>query len=138
MNYTLMGVSALTKPPTSKLFKLKQWLTLSDTAKHLSGICGEEVTEADILRLGLDKHLKLSVYFVNKTYARPGHWEHCSGDIRTSIEKLKSATPPIDEKTILTILAIAEKKHPKLEDNKVVTIEDIWDLPMLGGGKVRH
>ena len=49
----------------SKLFKLKKWLTIPETAKHLSIMFGEEVQEADVLRLGLDRHLKLSVNFVN-------------------------------------------------------------------------
>lgn len=60
------------EPKPSKLFKLKKWLTLNEAARHLSGICGEEVTVADILRLALDKHLRLSVNFVNHTSARPG------------------------------------------------------------------
>ncbi len=50
----------------SKLFKLKEWLTLPDAAKHLAIAFGEEVGEADVLRLALDGHLKLSVNFVNK------------------------------------------------------------------------
>ena len=44
---------------------LKEWLTVPDAAKRLSVIFGEEVTEADVLRLALDGHLKLSIYFVN-------------------------------------------------------------------------
>ena len=39
------------KPQASKLFNLKEWLTLDDAAKHLSIVFGEEVTRADILRL---------------------------------------------------------------------------------------
>lgn len=56
----------------SKLFKLKEWLTIPETAKHLSIMFGEEVTEADVLRLGLGKHLKLSVNFVNHGHAKRG------------------------------------------------------------------
>ena len=56
----------------SKLFKLKEWLTIPETAKHLSIMFGEDVTEADVLRLGLDRHLKLSVNFVNHAYAKRG------------------------------------------------------------------
>ncbi|MBU0485089.1 MAG: hypothetical protein KKB30_11330 [Proteobacteria bacterium] len=56
----------------SKLFKLKEWLTIQETAKHLSIMFGEEVSEADVLRLGLDRHLKLSVNFVNHGYAKRG------------------------------------------------------------------
>lgn len=49
----------------SKLFKLKDWLTVEDAARHLSGVFSEPVSEADILRLALDRRLTLSVNFVN-------------------------------------------------------------------------
>ena len=56
----------------SKLFKRKEWLTIPETVKHLSIMFGEEVTEADVFRLGLDGHLKLSVNFVNHAHAKRG------------------------------------------------------------------
>ncbi len=55
-----------------KLFNLKEWLTVADAARHLSIVFGEDVTEADVLRLGLDERLRLSVYFVNHGKARCG------------------------------------------------------------------
>ena len=55
-----------------KLLKLKEWLAVSDAAKHLSILFGEEVVEADVLRLALDGHLTLSVLFVNGASARCG------------------------------------------------------------------
>jgi hypothetical protein len=60
----------LTNSSPSKLFKLKKWLTLSEASRHLTGVCGEEVTEADILLLALEKHLIISVNFVNHAYAK--------------------------------------------------------------------
>jgi hypothetical protein len=62
----------------SKLFSLKEWLTIADAARHLSIVFGEEATEADVLRLALDRHLRLSVNFVNHARARCGNvvtWE---------------------------------------------------------------
>ena len=56
----------------SKLLNLKEWLPLGDAARHLSIVFGEDVTEADVLRLGLDGRLRLSVYFVNHVKARCG------------------------------------------------------------------
>lgn len=56
----------------TKLFKLKKWLTVPDAARHLSIVFGEEVREADLLRLALDGHLKLRVNFVNHARARCG------------------------------------------------------------------
>lgn len=61
-----------------KLFNLKEWLTVADAASHLSIAFGEDVTEADVLRLALDGRLRLSVYFVNHAKARCGKvipWE---------------------------------------------------------------
>lgn len=48
----------------SKLTSLKEWLTVAVAAKHLSIVFGVEVSEADVLRLALDKRLRLSAYFV--------------------------------------------------------------------------
>lgn len=58
----------------SKIYKLREWLTVPEAAKQLSISFGEEVTEADILRLALEKHLRLSVYFVNKATVRIGKY----------------------------------------------------------------
>ena len=61
-----------------KLFNLKEWLTMADAARHLSIAFGDDVTEADVLRLALDGRLRLSVYFVNHAKARCGKvvpWE---------------------------------------------------------------
>ncbi|MBP7483504.1 MAG: hypothetical protein KA788_13290, partial [Lacunisphaera sp.] len=55
-----------------KLFNLKEWLTVADAARHLSIAFGEEVAEADVLRLALDGQLRLSVNFVNGATARCG------------------------------------------------------------------
>jgi hypothetical protein len=62
----------------SKLFKLREWLTVADAARYLAIAFDEEVIEADVLRLALDGHLKLSVNFVNHAWAKCGQvvpWE---------------------------------------------------------------
>ena len=51
---------------------LKEWLTIPDAAQHLSIMFSEEVKEADVLRLALDGHLRLSVNFVNQAYGKCG------------------------------------------------------------------
>lgn len=56
----------------SKLFNLKEWLSVSDAARRLAIVFGEDVTEADVLRLALDWRLRLSVHFVNHAYGRAG------------------------------------------------------------------
>jgi hypothetical protein len=55
-----------------KLLKLKEWLTIPDAARHLSILFGKDVSAADVLRLGLDGHLTLSVDFVNHAQAQCG------------------------------------------------------------------
>ena len=49
----------------SKLLKLKKWVTLEDAAKRFSAVFEEEVSVADVLRLGADGELTLSVNIVN-------------------------------------------------------------------------
>ncbi len=56
----------------SKLLKLKEWVTLDDAARHISTLVGESVSKADVLRLGLDGHLRLSVFLVNHARAIAG------------------------------------------------------------------
>ena len=60
------------KTKLGKLFSLKEWLTLDDTARYLSISFGEEVTRADVLRLAIDRRLILSVNFVNHATVRKG------------------------------------------------------------------
>ena len=57
----------------NKLLKFKEWLTIDEAANYLKIGIGETVTNADILRLSLDGHLKLSVNFVNHAQARRGN-----------------------------------------------------------------
>jgi hypothetical protein len=47
----------------SKPFKLKRWLTLAESSSHLSTAFNAPVAVADVLRLGLDGRLTLSVIF---------------------------------------------------------------------------
>jgi hypothetical protein len=56
----------------SKLFKLKKWMPLQEAASYLSGALAEPITEADLLRLGLDGHLKLSIYLLRSVGAYVG------------------------------------------------------------------
>lgn len=56
----------------SKLLNYLVWLTVPDAARRLSEILGETVSEATVLRLGLDGHLKLSLRFVNHARGRRG------------------------------------------------------------------
>ncbi|WP_426145283.1 hypothetical protein [Polaromonas sp. DSR2-3-2] len=118
----------------SKLFKLKKWLTVPDAAKHLAIVFGEEVTEADVLRFGIDGHLKLSVHLVNGAYARP-----C---FPVKIEEIEwDEMSLLDGKQIIKIPrggriwqdhqgCFQVKRHVSALDG------DVWDLPMNGGERI--
>lgn len=147
----------------SKLFKLKEWLTVPDAARHLAIVFGEEVTEADVLRLALDGHLKLSVNFVNHAQARRGKvvpWKNTEwmmfpklnkktiDEVPTPPEKILEYPPsllakwneiPEDERgnfsPLLMSLNIDGERFLNLDRN-VTTIMGVWDLPMIGNERL--
>jgi hypothetical protein len=118
----------------SKLLKLKEWLTVADAAHHLSILFEEEVSEADMLRLALDGHLKLSVRFMDPSQA-------LCGTIQT-VEKPSKCFDP-------TSISDEDEREDRVRrekrvlisalDNRVLDIEGeyhidgVWDLLMLGG-----
>ncbi|MDE1478495.1 hypothetical protein KKJ01_09690 [Xenorhabdus bovienii] len=51
-----------------KLFKLKEWFTLEETARRLTGSFEEEISIADCLQLALDGHITLSVKITDECY----------------------------------------------------------------------
>lgn len=128
-----------------KLLNLKQWLTVTEAARHLSILFGEDVCEADVLRLGLDGHLKLSVNFVNGARGRcgpavpiddekwtirrenPDDWSHLTGG------------PPTDEDTDEHQVFWCSLNGLPLGDGRVLEyvretalLDGVWDLTMLG------
>lgn len=125
----------------SKLFKLKEWLTLDEAAQHISTVIGEGVEIKDLLRLALDKHLTLSVNLINHAQAKRGDLVGPE-DVRS----LGMYTPSFIE--MLEKVAIEHGNDPKsahqeailsLEvedglflnlDDKVTSINGIWDLPL--------
>lgn len=109
----------------SKLFKLKEWLTVPETAKHLSGIFQEEVSEADVLRLALDRHIKISVLFVNPCMAR-----RCP---IIPTEKAK-VVPSLDgERSVLLAYPLTPTECISMDGEIVKLRTDVWDLPMIRG-----
>jgi hypothetical protein len=110
-----------------KLLGLKEWVTVPDAARRLSIVCGDDATESDVLQLALDRRIKLSVNFVNHTKGRRGKavpedeapvfWGYLSGqEIRGGLD-------------------LGDGKRLVLDD-EIVTLEGIWDLPMLGAERL--
>ena len=136
----------------SKLFKLKEWLTVPEAAKHLSVLFGEEVAESDVLRLGLDGHLKLSVNFVNEAMAYKGkvvpiseaklvEGFPISDALRESFAKQIGVESCVGEQAIengdtkfLVMLGyrLSDKQIVQFDDEKKY-LRGVWDLCMLEG-----
>lgn len=113
---------------------------MSEAARHFSIHFGEEVKEADVLRMALDQVLTLSVNFVNHAYAR-------SGTIKSASEATYIDFPA-DPGAAIRAKSPEEYqggwvKRPKgirldsggvIElDAPIVTLAGIYDLPMIGG-----
>lgn len=137
--------------PISKLFKLKEWLTVPEAARHLSILFDEDVSEADVLRLALDKHIKLSVYFVNHARAKCGKvvsFDEVEYGESSFPTLLQLETPPPPEircnpkklhKFIKQLPLTTYIKSLKLDDKRYLTfdkdlkeIRGVWDLSMIG------
>ncbi|WP_092148902.1 hypothetical protein [Bradyrhizobium sp. NFR13] len=114
-----------------KLFNLKEWLTVADAARHLSILFGENVAEADVLRLALDGHLTLSVNFINHTRGRCGRVVSFGDARRTSIPLLDGG----GSVSALEGVRIGEDQVFE-RDQEVVAIVGVWDLTMCGAERL--
>ncbi len=151
---------------TSKIFKLKKWLTLEEAADHLGGALQEPVSVVDLLRLAQDGHLTLSTNFVN--HARVYKGRRVAFDMARMMifpglnaslsdeQKGQLSTFPKDgsrEEQHLWMLANREisdspdvtltirgdrisQEHVIEWESEVVSIDGIWDLPDFGGASL--
>ncbi len=133
----------------SKLLKLKEWLTVEEAAKRLSITVGEEVTEADILRLTLDGHLTLSVYFVNHAKGRPFTIEPYDKEasiLEATREFVKDRPLLSDQLAALNEFVLHNRGEilPNGremmviggDDQSCTRLEGVWDLLMLGAERL--
>lgn len=148
-----------------RLFDLREWLTLAEAAKYLSAICVESVSEADVLRLGLDGHLQLSVNFVNHTNARRCKvvsWDETDWHVFRLRDNYKSnsnissdiprESRPPPHKLMALFNALPENERPNyacglmshqidderyvdFPEKRVITLKGVWDLMMVGNEK---
>ncbi len=118
----------------SKLFKLKEWLTLEEAVDYISNIIDEPITLADIYRFSLDEHLQLSVYFTGGTKAKKGKFinkedvDFWDSEIASDFngKPLVRTSSPFTEE-----FEVSEDRWVSL-DSKVATVSGLWDLSMLG------
>ncbi len=126
----------------SKLFDFREWLTLPDAARHLCGVFGEEVSEADVLRLTLDGRLRLSIRFVNDVPAVSG----TLGSQPLYSEDLAMLTRALSEKTgeplnrrefysTSTYIEMGRHGGKYFNSGARTSLRDVWDLPLIGDEK---
>ena len=115
-----------------KLYKLREWLTIEETAEHLSMMLGEPVKIEHIYRFALDGHLRLSVNFVNGTQGNLGK---IVGEDEVQWKEFPNGMPLTESEgkpcKLMMSLEIDEDRYINLE-RKVESIRGIWDLMMLG------
>ncbi|MGI2104854.1 hypothetical protein ACRN9A_06735 [Shewanella frigidimarina] len=121
----------------SKLLKLKKWLTLTEAVNYISTTLSEPITQADLLRLALDKHLVMSVNLVNGASAYLGEIVQAE-DITFMIVNEIFGSPtefpfhyPVDGS-----LSIDGKRYIKRKTNNIESIRGVWDLTLLGSENI--
>jgi hypothetical protein len=113
------------------LLSLKPWVTIPDAARHLSILFGEDVTEADVLRLGLDGRLMLSVYFVNPVTG-------CLGRASPLADANRRSVPSPSGGYLVELvdgLQISDDQVIKV-DPEIVEIVGDWNLLMQGAERL--
>jgi hypothetical protein len=133
----------------SKLFKLKKWLTVAESATYLSLAFSETVTESDIYRLVLDRHLKLSVNLVNHGYARTGRSVGIDdvdfymsdnlvlASINETVDRIIKIRGEDPFHKIISSAAIGENQYFKYDvKNDFTRVGGIWDLVMVGNNSL--
>ncbi|MCP3928006.1 MAG: hypothetical protein GY705_02760 [Bacteroidetes bacterium] len=115
-----------------KLLKLKGWLTVSDTALQLSNLFGEEISEADVYKLAIDKHLKLSVNFLNSTSVS---YEVINAQNVFSISAYLGVRLDDFTREYLDIMKnqLSDLQKSKKLPCRISRISGVWDLQMKGG-----
>lgn len=112
----------------SKLLKLLEWVTVPAAATHLSVVLGEDVSEADILRLALDGRLVLSVNFVNHAHARRGRIvPFAEAPTAPGIP-----VPGVEPYDVILGLVLPDRERVLILDDAVTSVSGVWDLPMIG------
>jgi hypothetical protein len=117
----------------SKLFKLKKWLTLHEAIEHISTTLSEPITEADIFRLALDKHLILSVNLLNGSPAYLGKMVGLE-DIEFELIT-KVLGEPLEKPFELPSkgeIHVSEDRYTQIDRSTFRYIRDVWDLTLIG------
>lgn len=116
----------------SKLSQMKEWLTIQDAARHLSNSLSEVVSEADVLRLALDGHLKISVNFVNRVPACRGKIVPVNDSEYQAAPRLEITRGKIQRYKLPFLVSNGRGKNVIELENVVFALAGVYDLPMIG------
>lgn len=118
-----------------KLFNLKSWMTLAESASHLTAVFSEPVNVADVLRLALDERLRLSVVFVKfptVKFCKPVNYAQVKYEEVPTLDGLHKIKLPIGGQVVVT----SDYGTRQVQDEIEFLIEDqAYDLAMIGGSK---
>lgn len=114
----------------SKLFSLKEWVTVEEAVSYLALMLGEEVQKKDLFRLVLDDHLVLSVNFVNHTRGRVGTVGGEESIQYTNVPEMFRKNKDVAEQ-LMTSVQVTEHEYVNFE-GQVSIITGVWDLMMIG------
>lgn len=118
-------------------------MTISEAARHLASLFNEPVTAADVLRLGLDGHLTLSVDFIGHAHAYLGGVVPYRDAPRIELPRNDAERMPgsgamtVVDGVLLdhgeTITEDTQFAHFRREPSR---IDGVWDLAMIGGERL--
>ena len=110
---------------------LRDWLSVSESARHFSNFFDDEVTELDVLAWALDGRLTLSVRFVNAASGRLAKLEPRD---QGRVKKFSGARKVswAEKEYALMVIDVSEEKDLVVTIDEV-PIQGIWDLSMEGG-----
>lgn len=125
----------------------KEWSTLGEAAQRLAKEFDQEVVEADVLRLALDRGLKLSVRFMNHAQAQCGTFSSTQHNDAEMEEPLESGEMPefikwgINSDLLADPLTYMASEHADANrrldlHEEIVPITGVWDLSLIGGGRL--
>lgn len=123
----------------SKLIKFKKNFTLTEAANYLSTLCEEPIFLSDIYEFVLSGELTLSIRFMNPTYGlkgriiqgQDGDMFQLSKDLVTGEQLDEPQIGYIDDNAIPMC-----DENWLVYDNKVHSIDGIWDIQMIGIGRL--
>ena len=108
---------------TSNLWKLREWLNLDEAADYLSSETGVDVDEDDILRLGLDGKLQLSVNLLKPMTAI----QDCEG---AESEKVEGVWDLLLKGPVRPELETRYRARCGLPNVKLDTHVEVFDIPV--------